>query len=167
MSTEEWRPVVGYEGLYEVSSEGRVRSLDRITGGKRRRRIRGQMLTPTPHPDGRRVAVSLCKDGIQRAPAVHRLVAAAFLGPRPVGLDICHGDGNGFNNAVANLRYDTRSANLLDSVRHGTHPWARRTHCKNGHEFTPENTAARNGSDGTGRRCIACRRAVQSRRAAS
>lgn len=53
---------------------------------------------------------------------VHHLVAAAFLGPRPLGLVICHNDGNGAHNTPDNLRYDTPKANAADTLRHGKHP---------------------------------------------
>lgn len=52
---------------------------------------------------------------------VHCLVAEAFIGPRPVGMDVCHSDGDRRNNRSSNLRYDTRSGNLADRDRHGTH----------------------------------------------
>jgi DNA invertase Pin-like site-specific DNA recombinase len=50
---------------------------------------------------------------------VHQLVALTFLGPRPAGADICHADGNPRNNAVRNLRYDTRRENIIDEFRQG------------------------------------------------
>lgn len=53
--------------------------------------------------------------------SVHRLVAEAFIGPRPDGMDVCHNDNNRLNNHYANLRYDTRRGNLADRDRHGTH----------------------------------------------
>ena len=87
---------------------------------------------------------------------VHHLVAAAFLGPRPDGLEICHSNGDATDNRAANLRWDTRSSNLHDAVAHGAHFWSSRTHCKWGHEFTPENTTY---SRNTGaRRCRQCRK---------
>lgn len=50
----------------------------------------------------------------------HRMVAEAFLGPCPKGLEVCHGDGNPINNRVGNLRYDTHRNNMLDAIQHGT-----------------------------------------------
>ncbi|MDP7729539.1 HNH endonuclease [Mycobacterium sp. TY813] len=70
---------------------------------------------------------------------MHHLVLEAFVGPRPPGLEGCHGNGDPADNSVANLRWDTRSANVFDSVRHGTHNHASRTHCSKGHELTPDN----------------------------
>src|SRR5690606_32157657 len=86
------------------------------------------------------------------------LVAAAFLGPRPEGSEVCHINGDPADNRVENLRYGSRSENVLDQVRHGVHNNARKTHCKNGHAFTPENTMRR--SEG-GRRCRTCNDAQQ------
>jgi hypothetical protein len=60
-------------------------------------------------------------DGGQTTITVHRLVAAAFLGPRPDGMMICHWNGDPADNRVENLRYATRVDNALDSLRHGTH----------------------------------------------
>lgn len=71
---------------------------------------------------------------------MHVLVAAAWLGPRPDGLVIRHLDGNSRNNDVRNLAYGTPAENVRDTVRHGTHPEASKTHCYRGHEFTEDNT---------------------------
>lgn len=67
------------------------------------------------------LAVALRRDGKTCRRFVHFLVAAAFLGPRPSGADVCHRDGNRTNNVATNLRYGTRSSNLADRDAHGTH----------------------------------------------
>jgi hypothetical protein len=54
--------------------------------------------------------------------SIHQLVAGAFIGPRPVGYETRHMDGNPTNNVVSNLAYGTKSDNSMDAVRHGTHP---------------------------------------------
>jgi hypothetical protein len=154
MSAEEWRTIPGLEGLYEASSLGRIRSLDRSVDAGRPRRIAGRVLKPSLNPNGYPFVVP-SKDGVAHSMAVHRLVALAFLGPRADGTEVCHHDGDKTNNAVANLRYDTRSANAMDRVRHGNHPFAAMTHCRKGHAYTDENTHRR--SDG-GRRCVKCER---------
>lgn len=156
--TEEWRPVVGYEGTHEVSDQGRVRQLDRMVWhhpSQRRIFSPGRLLKPNfsgPYP-----RVALVIDGVQKVPAIHRLVAAAFLGPRPDGMEVCHNDGDARNSALANLRYDTHSANVLDRGRHGTDPQAAKTHCPQGHPYDAENTVL-DASSG-GRRCRICRTA--------
>lgn len=116
MLTERWVAVVGYVGLYSVSDWGRVRSEDRIGG--RGRKYKGRILKPGTHKG--RLLVALCKDGTPHTFEVHRLVATCFLGPRPDGQEVCHNDGNGLNNHLTNLRYDTHAGNEADKVDHGT-----------------------------------------------
>ena len=114
--TEEWRAVVGYEGRYEVSSLGRVRSLDRtakIRGGSFRT-VKGRVLKPLNHTCGY-LAVGL---GRRNQKLIHILVAEAFLGRRPSGLDVRHLDGNPRNNRVSNLVYGSRSENMRDVARY-------------------------------------------------
>lgn len=165
MSTpEQWLPVVGYEGRYEVSNYGRVRTVKRIipySDGRRRRvpqRIRKTQIDTRGYP-----ALTLTgDDGRQRPRAIHVLVAAAWLGPRPEGMEVCHNDGDKLNARADNLRYDTSTANKHDLVRHGQHFWARRDECIHGHPYTPENTYLYRG----GRHCRTCTRArlVKSKR---
>ena len=156
MTTEAWRPVVGWEGLYEVSDLGRVRSLDRSftrTNGWEYTR-KGQILSPGRIKSGH-LTVRLCNRMDARSHAVHRLVMAAFVGRCPDGHEVCHRDGNHKNNTLPNLYYGTRSDNMHDQVRHGVHFYARQTHCKHGHEFTSANTYLRNRPGG-GRACKTC-----------
>jgi hypothetical protein len=149
--TEKWKPVAGYEGRYEVSTEGAVWSL-----------IRQRLMTPVLLRNGY-LAVGLRLSGNRRRThTVHTLVAQTFLPTRPTSRhEVCHFDGDKLNNSVANLRWGTRSENMHDSVRHGTHPMSRKTHCKRGHEFTLENTQP-TGPTGSGyRRCRTCQRDAQ------
>lgn len=120
MLEEQWRAVPGYEGRYEVSSLGRVRSLDRICEGKdgRSELHKGKVLKPCPKVNGY-LEVSLRDGKSRKHRLIHHLVAAAFLGPRPDRLDVRHADGNRKNNAVENLSYGTRSENLRDCYRYG------------------------------------------------
>ena len=146
MQAEEWRPVAGYEGYYEVSNLGRIRSLARNG-----RPTMVKKLT-IKNKFGHRV-VTLCVGGEKTIKNVGPLVLTAFVGPRPEGLVTCHNDGDPANNRVSNLRWDTQSNNLFDAVAHGTHPLSAATHCGRGHEFTPTNTyRCRNGW----RRCKQC-----------
>lgn len=142
---EEWREVVGWEGYYEVSSQGNVRSVDRVVmrSNGRPHTWRGKNLSPgTQKRTGYKYLV-LSRPGEKKLTVrVHRLVAEAFI-PNPDRLPlVLHGDGTRTNNHVDNLRWGTTSDNLKDAVKHGTYRngWSDRTHCSNGHEFTEENT---------------------------
>jgi len=118
---EEWRPIDGYEGRYEVSSLGRVRSLDHVvefrtaTGDERKLTVRGRLLKLTPNNHGYMQCGLSNKTHI-----VHALVLAAFHGRRPDGLECRHLDGNKLNNAAFNLTWGTSKENGQDCVRHGT-----------------------------------------------
>lgn len=162
---EEWRPVVGFEGLYEVSNHGRLRSVARtITRHNGRTQpIPQRILKLKPNPQGY-WRIGLTKELADRQVFhfVHRLVLEAFIGPCPDGMQCRHLDGNPGNNFVTNLRWGTSSENNLDKVGHGTHPQARRTHCLHGHEYSTKNT--RIAADGS-RRCRACDR-IRHRKAA-
>lgn len=119
---EVWKPVPGYEGLYEVSDEGRVRSLDRdVTQTSRRGalytlRKKGKLLRPGRMPSGH-LSVALGRGNSQ---CVHRLVLLAFVGPAPDKHECCHNNGNPADNRLENLRWGTRSENIKDAIRHGT-----------------------------------------------
>lgn len=151
---ETWRAIPGYEGIYDVSDLGRVRSLPRKGVPV------GCILTQfnLPNPPGY-FFVHLTVRGKTRSRTVHQLVAAAFIGPRPAGHDTRHLDGNPLRNVPGNLAYGTRSENMQDMLRHGTNKLAARTHCDEGHKFTPENTYIRSDGGRHGRRCRICDRA--------
>lgn len=137
--TERWLPVPGYEGLYEVSDRGRVRSLDRVVNhasGPSRRK--GVMLRSMLN--GGRQQVSLWRDGQRKMRFTHHLVLEAFVGPRPEGLECLHWDDDPANNRLENLRWGTSAENKHDAVRNGKHGNTKKTHCPDGHEYTPENT---------------------------
>lgn len=153
-ASEQWRPVVGYEGRYEVSDLGRVRTVARVIPyvDGRRRRV-PQIMRKTGIDTRGYPALTLTGDnGLQRPHALHVLVALAWHGPRPGGAEVCHNDGNQLNARADNLRYDTHAENARDVVRHGHHRWAEATHCVHGHPFTSENTYRHNGK----RHCRTC-----------
>ena len=103
---ELWLPVVGYEGLYEVSDQGRVRR-------------NGRVLRPITTV-GCYASVSLSRKGVRKRQYVHTLVLTAFVGPRPAGHNACHGPTGGFDNSLRNLRWGTQASNLADRERDGT-----------------------------------------------
>lgn len=111
-SVEEWKPIVGYEGVYEVSSLGRVK------------RVRPWHGCQTPYllrPFVTRVYLSVrLSDSAVRTLMVHTLVARAFHGPRPKGMHIDHINGSKHDNRSSNLRYVTSDEN-----RRGKDEWCR------------------------------------------
>lgn len=121
LPNEEWRDIAGYEGSYQVSNKGRVRSLYRTIRKKNgdTLTVEGRILRPGIRPD-KHLIVVLRKSNKPRTRSVHRLVIETFIGPRPEGMECCHYDGNPANNCVENLRWDTRTANQRDLIRHGT-----------------------------------------------
>jgi len=149
---ETWKPIPGYEGSYKVSSYGRVLSMGRKDTRGRRRGERE--LKPRFARSGHS-AVALYVNGTRRDALIHHLVLESFVGPRPDGMEGCHWNDDPSDNSLGNLRWDTRSANILDSVRNGTHGMARRTHCPQGHEYTGENTYIHPSGS---RMCNTCRR---------
>ena len=117
MKNEEWRDVVGYEGLYQVSSEGRVKSLERkvphCSGGERIQKER--ILKPVVRGDGY-LKVDLCAGGKPKRFLVHRLVCEAFHDNPENKLDVNHINENKTDNRACNLEWCTR----IENCNHGT-----------------------------------------------
>ena len=110
---EQWRPIEGYEGLYQVSNLGRVRSLDRIDCAGRR--LKGKILSPEVARGY--VQVQLWKEGKLKWFKVHRLVAQTFI-HNPEGLpQINHKDEDKTNNIVDNLEYCDGKYNMNYGTR--------------------------------------------------
>lgn len=126
---ESWLPYPGWPG-YEVSDVGRVRSswgAGKVPGVGKGTRSMGcpwWILAPGTLKSGHQ-SVSLTKDRKTKSVRVHQMVMQAFVGPCPLGLEVCHNDGNPANNVLSNLRYGTQSSNQIDRVRHGRHPIAK------------------------------------------
>jgi hypothetical protein len=108
---EEWKPINGYEGIYEVSNAGRVKRIQ---------------ATPHTKPglrspfwvNGYR-SIYLWKCGRRRRFSVHGLVATAFLGPRPLDAEVNHIDCLKWSNHVINLEYATRQENARHALANG------------------------------------------------
>ena len=152
---EVWKPVPGYEGFYSVSDLGRVRSDKRTIVDKNghSRRIPGAIITPEKKSSGYLI-VRLCKNHDQNKRYVHRIVLETFVGEAPAGMQACHWNDDKEDNRLENLRWGTPNENMFDRVRNGIHHNAVKTHCKWGHEFTPENTVPQ--SNGKNRQCKTC-----------
>ena len=115
---ELWKAIPGYEGLYEVSNKGRVKSVKRLVKDKNgtvkpvhEKELTWHKSKVTARHPVQRYHVELWKDNKRKAVRVHRLVAQAFI-PNPEGKpQINHKDGNPANNLVTNLEWATSSEN--------------------------------------------------------
>lgn len=107
-------PVVGYEGLYQVSNCGDVKSLIKHNGTNCR------IMRPSIQKRSGHLYVMLTKNKIPKKMYVHRLVLDAFIGEKQTGQECLHGDGDPKNNNVNNLRWGSHSENMQDMLRHGT-----------------------------------------------
>lgn len=134
---EEWRHVPSIYGV-EASDQGAIRRNGRLM---KLQRSKGYFQITLDH----------------RTYSVHRLVAEAFHGPDE--RMVRHLDGNGENNTPANLRYGTNRENVQDTIDHGRNFFLNKTHCRNGHEYTDENTYLDHGR----RVCRICNAAAQRR----
>lgn len=106
---EQWRDVIGFEDLYEVSDHGNVRS-----------KKTGKFKNTTIGKNDPRPYLGLWKNNKVKMCRPHKLVMEAFVGIKPKGMECCHFDGNPQNNHLNNLRWDTPKNNHADKVRHGT-----------------------------------------------
>ena len=128
---EIWKDIPGYEGKYQASTYGRIRSLTRqITqlsryGTPFTRTIIGRILRAAGSKRDPHLYVVL-GHGANGSP-VHQLVAHTFLGSQPPKSDVRHLDGNPLNNHVENLAYGSRTENILDVLRNG-HAWRKLTY---------------------------------------
>ena len=120
---EVWKPLLGYEGHYEISTFGRVKSLPRVvphSAGKTLT-IKGRMKKVSGHTCGY-VMMCLSLNGKNELRLMHQLMLENFVGPKPFkDAHGCHNDGDRKNNRLSNLRWDTASGNFADRVKHGTH----------------------------------------------
>ena len=136
--------MVGWEGLYEVSSRGRVLS------------VRTQRLMKLQPQDGY-LSVGLSRGGKQVRYMVHRLVLTAFDRPCPDGMESRHLNGVGVDNRRENLEWATHRVNISDKLVHGTQYY--RDQCPQGHDYTDANTYEFTRKDGRRERhCRQCRR---------
>jgi hypothetical protein len=119
---EQWRAVDGWEGRYQISSRARVWSVPRTdTIG---RVVSGRIIRQQTHVKGRYHQVVFWRDGNPAFKTVHKLVAEAFLGPCPPGMEVCHGPRRNADGSYCdwpdNLEYGTRADNAGDRWRDGT-----------------------------------------------
>jgi hypothetical protein len=124
MTTEEWKPIMGWP--YEVSNLGRVRRTAKTTNT-----WSGRILRPSKTWGYR--FVGLCRDGEKWQARIGRLVCEAFHGAAPPDAQVRHLDGNRANDSAANVRWSDRNSNEADKIIHGTLlsgercPWSKLT----------------------------------------
>jgi hypothetical protein len=124
---EFWRPVVGYEGLYEASTAGRIRR----SGAGRGVRV-GRILQPAPGSHGYLTVALYRGDGKARTVTVHDAVATAWLGSRPANHEVNHINGQKTDNDLRNLGYVTSSANKRHAYMTGLRQWHPQPRAANG-----------------------------------
>lgn len=146
---EIWKDIIGYEGIYQISNTGRVRSLPRKTRYRNGRVVqhKGKILVPQKNSAGYQ-RVPLARNGVHTAVFVHRLVAIHFVeNPNPSEFTIVnHLDCNPLNNNSENLEWTTMKGNSLHAFKSGrmkrTPEWERklrRTNEINGKAVVGEN----------------------------
>ncbi len=123
LDNEVWKDIFGWEGYYQASNLGRIRSLDRRDkNGKNSSMLYRGKLLKQRFDSNKRYVTDLSKNNKGRPQQVSRLVALAFHGECPRGMECCHNDGNCQNNREWNLRWDTRENNDRDKIRDGQVP---------------------------------------------
>lgn len=120
--TEIWKDIEGYEGLYQVSNLGRVKSLERVVSrsdGRTQKvsdKIRKSYLDDDGYP-----RLSLSREGAKKTVKIHRLVAQAFIYRKAGASEVNHLNGNKQDNSVSNLEWVTSEENIEHSFREGLH----------------------------------------------
>lgn len=148
---EEWKSITGYEGLYEVSNLGRVRSTEgKVTKNAQCTRVWKQRIMKIHYSKrnkGLNALADLWKDGKRKQLLIARLVAMEFCKGYAEGLTVNHIDGNPLNNKAENLEWVSLSENIRHAYRTGLNKWGR--HCTlvdergNTHEFYSLQEASR------------------------
>lgn len=119
MENEIWKDIPGYEGYYQVSNLGNVKSLSRKVYRKNYHFISKEKILKFRKATQNRPYVDLQKNKKVKRFYVHSLVCLAFIGERPKGYSVCHINGNNQDNRLLNLKYDTPRQNQIDVYRYG------------------------------------------------
>ena len=114
MKTEIWLPISGYEGIYEISNFGRVKSLNYLRTGTER--IMKPHTVVSKHGNVPYLQVDLHKCGCRKSAKVHILVCEAFHGERPCNFEAMHLNGNSLDNRAENLSWGRHSDNVREKT---------------------------------------------------
>lgn len=118
---EIWKDILRWEGYYQASTCGRIKSLRRkVKCGNKFIIIKERILKEKFNKQNGYLSVIFSKDNKQKTCYIHKLILLTFKGQCPPGKECCHNDGNKLNNYVNNLRYDTKKGNQADRKKHGT-----------------------------------------------
>ena len=109
-SQEEWKDIIGYEGLYQVSNMGRVKRCNAI-----------RLKAITQRKDNGYCVVTLHRNNKGTTRYIHRIILEAFVGPCPEGMECRHLDGEQKHNVLSNLTWGTHYENAQDTTKHGNH----------------------------------------------
>lgn len=154
----DWRWIPGFEGRYEISSEGDVRSVPRRYAGGKTLKPRLTRYNPAVGETPYKVVRLYPGDGTFVDKLVHVAMLETFTSPRPAGQEGRHLDGDSLNNRRENLVWGTHGENMLDKIAHGTDVQLLKTHCPQNHEYTKANTYIGTNANGRpSRRCKRCR----------
>lgn len=118
MENEIWKDIPGYEGMYQVSDKGGIRSCERTIVTRRgfARVIKGKEIKPSLN-NGGYLITHLCKGSVIKSFCVHYIVALAFIGKRPKNMDVDHINEDKKDNRICNLRYLSRHENASRSTK--------------------------------------------------
>lgn len=120
MTFRNWRQIPGYEGLYEVSDAGEVKTVARVQTRSNGTKLTVRSIVRKPRRTSKGyLVVDLSAPGGCKTHTVHKLVALAFIGPRPEGMELRHLNGNPQDCRLCNLQYGTRLENAADRIAHG------------------------------------------------
>ncbi len=121
---EIWKDIPGYEGRYQASNMGRIKTISHkvkgichFTGKVFYRTVKSRILKPGKCVKSNHVSVVLGR-GTSGKP-VHQLIMKTFVGEKPIGMEVLHINGNPSDNRLSNLRYGTRKENILDVYYQG------------------------------------------------
>lgn len=147
---ESWRNIPGTRGCYQVSDRGRVRSIWILKSWQTSK------TAALRSNSQRREVVSIPIGKKWKRSYVHRLVAAAFIGPCPTGKQVNHKDGNSLNNHKGNLEYATPSENIKHAWRNGLYKRSRIKTFVCGHSTGEENVRIEKYKEFSYRKCVTC-----------